>query len=88
MRTRKLRVPSNKRSEPLWSADAKPRKGKGQLVTQAGRTPLTIKFRSDIATALKRASLERELSRVRPFTQQDILEAALVPWLRSNGYLT
>ncbi len=87
MSARKLKIPSDKRAEPPLSSDAKPREGKGHIVTQVDRTPLTIKLRSEIASALKRASLERELSRVTPFTQQDILEAALVPWLRSNGYL-
>jgi hypothetical protein len=51
------------------------------------RTPLTTRLRSDIGTALKRASLERELAGQTPHTVQDILEAALVPWLKSHGYL-
>src|SRR5438874_2134939 len=51
------------------------------------RLPLTIRVRSDFAAALKRASLERQLNGVLPNTLQDILEEALEPWLRSNGYL-
>jgi hypothetical protein len=50
--------------------------------------PLTTRVRSDFASALKRASLERQLSGVTPNTLQDILEQALEPWLRSNGYLS
>jgi hypothetical protein len=52
-----------------------------------GRSPLTTRLRSDIGTALKRASLERELAGHTPHTVQDILEEALEPWLKSHGYL-
>jgi hypothetical protein len=58
-----------------------------QLGNVVGRVPLTTRIRSDFATALKRASLKRQLDGVSPHTLQDILEAALEPWLRSNGYL-
>lgn len=60
---------------------------KGQTGSSPGRLPLTTRIRADYATALKRASLERQLSRTKPNTLQDILEEALQPWLRSNGYL-
>jgi hypothetical protein len=53
-----------------------------------GRVPLTTRVRADFAIALKRASLERQLSGASPNTLQDILEQALEPWLRSNGYLS
>jgi hypothetical protein len=53
-----------------------------------GRVPLTTRVRADFTTALKRASLERQLSGASPNTLQDILEPALEPWLRSNGYLS
>jgi hypothetical protein len=52
-----------------------------------GRSPLTTRLRSDIGTALKRASLERELAGQSPHTVQDILEEALEPWLKERGYL-
>jgi hypothetical protein len=52
-----------------------------------GRVPLSTRIRADYATALKRASLERQLSGTAPNTLQDILEEALEPWLRANGYL-
>lgn len=51
------------------------------------RVPLSTRMRSDFAAALKRASLERQLAGVEPNTLQDILEQAVEPWLRSNGYL-
>lgn len=52
------------------------------------RSPISTRIRSDLAAALKRASLERQLSGVEPNTLQDILEQAIEPWLKSNGYLT
>jgi hypothetical protein len=53
----------------------------------AGRMPLTTRIRPDFAAALKRASLERQLAGKLPNTVQDILEHALEPWLKDNGYL-
>ena len=57
-------------------------------VSAVGRAPFTTRIRSDLAHALKRASLERQLQGVEPYTVQDILEQALEPWLRANGYLS
>jgi hypothetical protein len=60
---------------------------KAQGSTVIARAPLTTRVRADFGAALKRASLERQLNGVFPQTVQDILEAALEPWLRNNGYL-
>jgi hypothetical protein len=51
------------------------------------RAPLTTRIRADFATALKRASLERQLSGTTPNTLQEILEEALEPWLKAHGYV-
>lgn len=51
------------------------------------RVPLSTRMRGDFAAALKRASLERQLSGVEPNTLTDILEQAVEPWLRAHGYL-
>jgi len=51
------------------------------------RAPISTRIRADYAAALKRASLERQLKGVEPNTLQDILEQAIEPWLRTNGYL-
>ena len=67
---------------------AEPAEGKGRAAGQVGRAPLTIRFRSNFAAALKRASLQRQLEGVTPNTLQDILEEAVEPWLRANGYLS
>ena len=61
--------------------------GKGQATNPISRAPLTTRIRTTYAAALKRASLERQLQGVVPNTLQDILEEAVEPWLRSNGYL-
>ncbi len=51
------------------------------------RVPLSTRIRGDFAAALKRCSLERQLQKIEPNTLQDILEQAIEPWLRTNGYL-
>ncbi len=51
------------------------------------RAPISTRIRADYATALKRASLERQLNNTEPSTLQDILEQAIEPWLKANGYL-
>jgi hypothetical protein len=57
------------------------------MAAPAGRMPLTTRIRSDLATALTRASLKRKLAGEKPNTIQDILEEALEPWLKDKGYL-
>lgn len=52
------------------------------------RLPITSRIRSDLAIALKRASLERQLAGDYPYELQEILEEALEPWLKTHGYLT
>jgi hypothetical protein len=51
------------------------------------RVPITTRARPDVASALKRASLERQLAGTEPFYVQDIMEVALEAWLRDNGHL-
>jgi hypothetical protein len=51
------------------------------------RSPLTTRLRADLADALKRASLERQLRGESPWQVQEILDEALTPWLRQHGYL-
>jgi hypothetical protein len=52
------------------------------------RAPISTRIRADMAAALKRASLERQLKGIEPNTLQDILEEAIEPWLKANGYLS
>jgi hypothetical protein len=74
--------------------DAKPEKPETPLPASIqtaanvlSRVPMSTRMRADFAAALKRASLERQLEGIEPNTLQDILEQAVEPWLRNNGYL-
>jgi hypothetical protein len=49
--------------------------------------PIHVRVRPEIASALKAAALDREMKGIIPFTQKDIVEEALEPWLRENGFL-
>lgn len=69
-------------SKPL--PEAKPQSSTTQSLS---RVPISTRIRGDFSTALKRASLERQLSGVEPNTLQDMLEQALEPWLKSHGYI-
>ena len=51
----------------------------------AGRVPLTTRIRPDLAGALKRVSLERQLEGVEPSAVQDIVEEALERWLAADA---
>ena len=53
----------------------------------AGRVPITTRTRPEVASAVKRASLTRQLDGVVPYSVQDIVEEALELWLLTNGYL-
>ena len=70
------------------SVSSKPRKPKrSKAVTPVGLIPVTVRLRPEIAGALKRVSLERQLAGEEPYTQQDLVELALEPWLQSEGYI-
>lgn len=71
-------------SEPI----RKPaKKSKTHGVTPVGLIPVTVRLRPEVAGGLKRASLERQLAGEEPFTQQDLIEQLLEPWLRETGFL-
>ena len=55
--------------------------------TSPGLIPVNVRVRPEIAGALKTAALQRELQGVEPFTKREIVEQALEPWLKKNGYL-
>jgi len=63
------------------------RRPRPSKVAPVGLIPVTVRLRPEIAGALKRASLERQLAGEELYTQQDIVEQALEPWLRDEGYL-
>ncbi len=49
--------------------------------------PVTVRLRPEVASALKQASLQRQLNGIETYTQQDIVEEALLPWLQAEGLL-
>jgi len=69
-------------------ASAELEEDKAKTNQPMGRAPLTIRFHTAFASALKRASLERQLKGMQPYKLQDIVEEAVEPWLRKNGYLS
>jgi hypothetical protein len=71
------------RAKEAAAPPVQPKEGKGPV----GRVGLTTRIRADFAAALKRATLERKLAGVTPNAVQEILEQALEPWLKTNGYL-
>lgn len=67
-------------------APKKPKRSKkGPL--PVGLIPVTVRLKPELAAALKRASLERQLAGEDVYTQQDLVELALEPWLREQGFL-
>ena len=53
----------------------------------AGLAFLSFRLPPEIAQALLKASLDRKLKRLRPWTQQEIAAEALSAWLRKQDYL-
>ncbi len=72
---------------PLSSDGAKPPTVVSASFQPVGLIPITVRLRPEIAGALKRASLERQLAAADFFSQQEIVERALAAWLRENGCL-
>ncbi|MEO6033949.1 MAG: hypothetical protein ABIQ35_01710 [Verrucomicrobiota bacterium] len=48
----------------------------------------SFRLAPEIPSALLRASLDRKLQRIKPWTQQDIAAEALTLWLTRHGYLS
>ncbi len=53
-----------------------------------GLISVNVRIRPDLAQALKTASLDRQMKGVEPFSRREIIEVALEPWLKSEGYLS
>ena len=65
----------------------RPQPDRSILPQMAGRVPVTTRCRPEVASSLKRASLQRQLAGSEPFYVQDIMEEALETWLREKGYI-
>lgn len=67
--------------QPAKSKSEKGREGENvAIVTATFRLPATI------PPALLKASSERKIKKIQPFTQQDIVGEALTGWLQKHGY--
>ncbi len=79
---------NNKVEEAFVFGDQPNNKPSGgtQSAPTINRVQLSTRVREDFFKALKRASLERQMDGVEPSTIVEILEEALEPWLKSNGY--
>ena len=64
-----------------------PRRVKQAAVMSPGLISVNVRVRPEIGAALQTASLQRQLQGVEPFSKREIVEEALEPWLRENGYL-
>jgi len=74
------------------AAEAKPppprlKKRRASGIQPVAPVPVTVRLRPEVAGGLKRASLERQLVGEELFTQQDLVESLLEPWLREQGFL-
>jgi hypothetical protein len=56
-------------------------------LTGVGRVPVGARVRTELAAALKTASLSRQLQGIQPNSIQEILEEALELWLLKQGHL-
>jgi hypothetical protein len=82
----KLQSPSLPKpfTETERPAKAKPEKGReGESV---GIVTMTFRVPATIPPALLKASSERKIKKIQPFTQQDIVAQALTAWLQKNGH--
>ena len=68
------------------SRNPKRRKGKKSPIP-VGLIPVTVRLKPEVAAGLKRASLERQLAGEEIYTQQDLVELVLEPWLKGEGHL-
>jgi hypothetical protein len=71
----------------VFGNKVEPTPGNPLIAPTSSRVKLTTQVRVDIAAALKQASLKRQLAGELPSAVQEIVEAALEPWLRDRGYL-
>lgn len=64
---------------------AKPRAKKEPPVSASPLVSVYVRLPLDLSQALLKASMERKMNKIRPFTQQDIIAEALQTWLQKNG---
>jgi hypothetical protein len=65
---------------------AKPKTEKGREPESVAIVSATFRLPATIPPALLKASSERKIKKIHPFTQQDIVAEALTVWLQKNSY--
>jgi hypothetical protein len=65
----------------------RPVRPKNEPEPSQGLAFLSFRLPQEIAQGLLKASLDRKLNRIKPWTQQEITAEALSGWLRKQGYL-
>jgi hypothetical protein len=90
----KSSAPAPKAPKPVEAAPAQPPAPRAAAeasapspLTGVGRVPVGARVRTELAAALKRASLERQLHGIQPNSVQEILEDSLELWLLKHGHL-
>jgi hypothetical protein len=51
-----------------------------------GRVTVTVRLEPEVVAALSKASAERKVRELHPYTQQDIIGEALKQWLEKVGF--
>ena len=65
---------------------AKPKAQKERAEETVSLVSMNFRVPASIPEALLKASSERKMKKIRPYTQQDIVAEALTAWLQKNGY--
>jgi hypothetical protein len=65
---------------------AKARVEKEREVQSVAIVSVTFRLPANIPPTLLKASSDRKIKKIHPFTQQDIVAEALTDWLKKNGY--
>ena len=80
--------PERQLAAPDVDVEATPvrRSGQSAAITP-GLIPVNVRVRPELAGALQTASLDRQMRGIQPHSKREIVEQALEPWLRSQGYL-
>jgi hypothetical protein len=74
-------------SAPTTSAIPMVQPSEGDINLSDAMVTFTVRLPPKTITALRQAALTRKSSRRKPWSQQDIVIAAVNGWLEANGYL-
>jgi hypothetical protein len=73
--------PVSEPQRPVATRTEKEREGETIAIVSA-----TFRLPANIPPVLLKASSERKIKKIQPYTQQDIVAEALTVWLKKNGY--